>query len=68
MKDVDLLPEDERNIYSCPESPRHMSAAVSTFDYKLPYEAIFGGVTSLTKEQFKIIALFKNLFVYNNDI
>ncbi len=31
--DVDLIPEDERNIYSCPELPRHMSSAVSTFDY-----------------------------------
>ena len=32
--DVDLLPEDLRNFYSCPEMPRHMSAAVSTFGYK----------------------------------
>jgi len=33
--DVDLIPEDERNIYSCSEQPRHMSSAVSTFNYKL---------------------------------
>lgn len=33
--DVDLVPEDERNIYSCSEQPRHMSSAVSTFNYKL---------------------------------
>ena len=33
-KDVDLLPEDERNIYSCPETPRHMSSAVSSLKYK----------------------------------
>ena len=32
--DVDLLPEDDRNIYSCPDTPRHMSSAVSTFNYK----------------------------------
>ena len=32
--DVDLIPEDERNIYACSEQPRHMSSAVSTFDYK----------------------------------
>jgi hypothetical protein len=60
--DVDLLPEDERNIYSCPESPRHMSSAVSTMKYKLPYELIFGGVTEFTKEQFKTINGFSNLF------
>lgn len=23
--DVDLLPENDKNLYSCPESPRHMS-------------------------------------------
>ena len=23
--DVDLLPEDDRNIYNCPEQPRHVS-------------------------------------------
>lgn len=32
--DVDLLPEDERNLYSCPETPRHMSSAVSTLKYR----------------------------------
>ena len=32
--DVDLLPEDDRNLYSCPNQPRHMSAAVDTMSYK----------------------------------
>lgn len=32
--DVDLLPEDDRNIYSCPDQPRHMSVAVDIFRYK----------------------------------
>jgi len=32
--DVDLIPEDDRNMYSCPEQPRHMSVAVDTFKYK----------------------------------
>ncbi len=32
--DVDLLPEDDRNIYSCPEIPRHMSSAVNTLHYR----------------------------------
>uniref|UniRef100_A0AC34QG84 Galactosyltransferase N-terminal domain-containing protein n=1 Tax=Panagrolaimus sp. JU765 TaxID=591449 RepID=A0AC34QG84_9BILA len=32
--DVDLLPEDDRNLYTCPEQPRHMSVAIDKFKYK----------------------------------
>lgn len=62
LHDVDLLPEDERNIYSCPEIPRHMSSAVSTLGYKIPYDAIFGGVTGFTKEHFIKINGFSNMY------
>ncbi|CAD5206439.1 unnamed protein product [Bursaphelenchus okinawaensis] len=58
--DVDLLPEDDRNVYSCPEKPRHMSVAVDKFGYKLPYGSIFGGVSALTKAQFVKMNGFSN--------
>ncbi|XP_052751214.1 beta-1,4-N-acetylgalactosaminyltransferase bre-4-like isoform X2 [Galleria mellonella] len=58
--DVDLLPLDQRNIYSCPSQPRHMSAAVDKFDFKLPYKEIFGGVSAMTKEQFTKVNGFSN--------
>lgn len=32
--DVDLLPLDDRNLYTCPSQPRHMSVAVDTFGFK----------------------------------
>ena len=32
--DVDLLPEDDRNYYGCPTSPRHMSVAIDKFNYR----------------------------------
>jgi len=32
--DVDLFPEDDRNFYTCPDQPRHMSVAVDKFGYK----------------------------------
>lgn len=33
--DIDLLPEDDRNVYSCPlGQPRHMSVAVDIFKYR----------------------------------
>ena len=31
--DIDLMPEDTRNDYACPHSPRHMSVAIDKFDY-----------------------------------
>ncbi|XP_065656640.1 beta-1,4-N-acetylgalactosaminyltransferase bre-4 [Hydra vulgaris] len=60
--DVDLLPEDDRNYYGCPTSPRHMSVAVDKFQYQLPYETIFGGVAAFTKEHFVSINGMSNLF------
>ncbi|KAK3577460.1 hypothetical protein CHS0354_032311 [Potamilus streckersoni] len=32
--DVDLIPEDDRNMYSCPVYPRHMSVAINEMSYK----------------------------------
>uniref|UniRef100_A0A0N5AH27 Beta-1,4-N-acetylgalactosaminyltransferase n=1 Tax=Syphacia muris TaxID=451379 RepID=A0A0N5AH27_9BILA len=58
--DVDLLPENDRNLYSCPSQPRHMSVAIDKFKYRLPYGAIFGGVAALTKAQFEKINGFSN--------
>ncbi|XP_070502206.1 beta-1,4-N-acetylgalactosaminyltransferase bre-4 isoform X2 [Chironomus tepperi] len=60
--DVDLLPMDDRNLYTCPDQPRHMSVAIDTFDFKLPYSSIFGGVSSMTTKQFKAINGFSNSF------
>jgi len=32
--DIDLMPEDDRNLYTCLEQPRHMSVAVDVLKYK----------------------------------
>lgn len=60
--DVDLLPEDDRNLYTCPVMPRHMSVAIDKFMYRLPYDDIFGGVSALTVEQFRLVNGFSNMF------
>ena len=55
--DVDLLPEDDRNLYSCPDQPRHLSVAVDKFKYRLPYKGIFGGATAVRADQFRCLPL-----------
>ncbi|CAF1176776.1 unnamed protein product [Rotaria sordida] len=50
--DVDLLPEDLRNVYKCGEKPRHMSVAVDKFHYRLLYSTLFGGVTAFSVSDF----------------
>ncbi|UJR38241.1 hypothetical protein I4U23_030914 [Adineta vaga] len=60
--DVDLIPEDDRNIYSCPPEPRHMSVSVNTFNYELPYRGIFGGVSAMTVKQMETVNGFSNQF------
>ena len=50
--DVDLIPENDKNIYSCPEQPRHMSAAIDKFKYK--YVVCLG------------LGLYKKVFVSGN--
>ncbi|XP_061842457.1 beta-1,4-galactosyltransferase 4-like isoform X2 [Nerophis lumbriciformis] len=58
--DVDLIPEDDRNNYLCGSNPKHFSVAVNKFDYKLPYQACFGGVTAFTPLQYRKINGFPN--------
>ncbi|XP_071137234.1 beta-1,4-N-acetylgalactosaminyltransferase bre-4-like [Mytilus edulis] len=60
--DVDLIPENDKNIYNCPKQPRHMSVAIDKFKYRLPFPRIFGGVTSLTVEQFQKVNGFPNRY------
>ena len=51
--DVDLMPEDDRNLYTCPVSqPRHMSVAVDTMNYTLMYDSLFGGVSALSRDPY----------------
>ncbi|MGH0152889.1 UNVERIFIED_CONTAM: hypothetical protein FKN15_023665 [Acipenser sinensis] len=60
FSDVDLIPMDDRNIYKCFSQPRHLSVSMDKFDFSLPYEQYFGGVSSLSKEQFQKINGFPN--------
>ena len=52
--DVDLLPQSEQTLYSCPhkdESPRHLSVYVDTHK-RCIYKEIFGGVSVMHVDHF----------------
>ncbi|CAK8692170.1 unnamed protein product [Clavelina lepadiformis] len=60
--DVDLILENDKAIYSCPEHPRHLGVANSKYSYRLPYNEYFGGVTEMTKEQFTKVNGHSNIY------
>ncbi|KFQ92492.1 Beta-1,4-galactosyltransferase 1, partial [Nipponia nippon] len=60
FSDVDLIPMDDRNTYKCYSQPRHLSVSMDKFGFRLPYNQYFGGVSALSKEQFRKINGFPN--------
>jgi len=58
--DVDLLPEDDRNLYRCSDVPRHLSVGIDKWGYQLPYDALFGGVIAMRKEHFAQVNGYSN--------
>lgn len=62
FSDVDLVPMDDRNLYSCFDNPRHLAVAMDKFRFQLPYQSFFGGVSSLSKEQYLAINGFPNTY------
>ena len=60
--DVDLVPEDDRILYSCPPGPRHLSVSIDKFDYKLPYDYLVGGVFAIRRDQYWNINGYSNIY------
>ncbi|KAK6633798.1 hypothetical protein RUM44_004405 [Polyplax serrata] len=60
--DVDLIPENDYNMYTCPEMPRHLSIAVNEFHYKLPYVDLVGGAFAIRTDHFFRVNGFSNFF------
>ncbi|CAH8629896.1 unnamed protein product [Schistosoma bovis] len=60
--DVDLLPEDDRNMYRCSEQPRHLSVSIDQYNYQLIYQENFGGVIAISRQQFEKVGGFSNVY------
>ncbi|KAL1420821.1 hypothetical protein MTO96_023677 [Rhipicephalus appendiculatus] len=59
--DIDLVPVDDRNVYTCPQQPRHMSVWI---DHRsgAPYVLMFGGVSALSKELMLRVNGYSNIY------
>ncbi|CAH2218962.1 beta-1,4-galactosyltransferase 3-like isoform X1 [Pelobates cultripes] len=63
LHDVDLVPENDYNLYVCDEySPKHLASAMDKFHYNLPYWTYFGGVSAITPDQYMRINGFPNSY------
>jgi beta-1,4-galactosyltransferase 1/beta-1,4-galactosyltransferase 2 len=67
LHDVDLIPEDDGNYYSCESArPKHTTSRVrqlnSTKGYTRYYEFLIGGVLMLTIDMYKTLNGFSNLY------
>ncbi|NP_001088777.1 beta-1,4-galactosyltransferase 3-like 1 L homeolog [Xenopus laevis] len=63
LHDVDLVPENDYNLYICDEEyPKHLASAMDKFHYSLPYWTYFGGVSALTPDQYMRINGFPNSY------
>ncbi|XP_026227698.1 beta-1,4-galactosyltransferase 4-like [Anabas testudineus] len=60
--DVDLVPENDYNLYTCDTQPKHLVVGRNATGYKLRYKGYFGGVTAMTKEQFLKVNGFSNRY------
>ena len=60
--DVDHLPENIHHLYTCPDQPKLMAAAVDKWNYTTLYQAYFGGVVAIRREHFEAINGVSNQF------
>uniref|UniRef100_H3CXE1 Beta-1,4-galactosyltransferase n=2 Tax=Tetraodon nigroviridis TaxID=99883 RepID=H3CXE1_TETNG len=60
--DVDLVPENDHNLYVCDNQPKHLVVGRNATGYKLRYKGYFGGVTALTRDQFRQVNGFSNTY------
>ncbi|XP_036099134.1 beta-1,4-galactosyltransferase 4 [Molossus molossus] len=58
--DVDLVPENDWNLYKCEAQPKHLVVGRNSTGYRLRYSGYFGGVTALRREQFFKVNGFSN--------
>ena len=64
FSDVDLIPENNKNSFKCDpnKNPKHYTAYIDKWNYKLLYKDIFGGITQIPPEKFKYVNGYSNKY------
>ncbi|KAK3761737.1 hypothetical protein RRG08_010354 [Elysia crispata] len=62
FQDVDLLPEDNRNLYMCDSYARHLAAAIDEMRYHVMYYNYAGGVIAMNKHNFRKVNGYSNFY------
>jgi hypothetical protein len=63
LHDIDLLSENDRLLYHCPQShPTHLSYLMNKHKYRPNYENYFGGVSVVNKEHYLKANGFSNVY------
>lgn len=62
LHDADFLPEDDRNIYDCPTSPRHMAPSWEGYNYHPMGGKWMGGVLAISMKDMKDMNGWSNRF------
>ncbi|KAL3249588.1 hypothetical protein MRX96_055809 [Rhipicephalus microplus] len=61
--DVDLLPENRRNVYACRDQHAfHFTTCLDKWKYTVIYPGIFGGVVAMQIKHMEMVNGFSNLF------
>ncbi|XP_055867316.1 beta-1,4-N-acetylgalactosaminyltransferase bre-4-like isoform X2 [Biomphalaria glabrata] len=63
--DVDLVPLNDQQVYSCGDNPIHFSVAIKyglSQHFRIMYKANFGGVVGLTRDQYLALNGNSNLY------
>lgn len=60
--DVDMIPQNDNNLYECGTQPRHLSPALDEMRYTLMYSTLVGGVLALSRDQLIKTNGYSNLY------
>nr|XP_027196077.1 beta-1,4-galactosyltransferase 1-like [Dermatophagoides pteronyssinus] len=60
--DVDILPMNIEQTYSCTKLPKHLCSYLDKFRFVLIYPTLFGGAITISAEQFRQVNGYSNLY------